>query len=138
MTKQDLKSGEQKSQRATEREISKDQWTTFLAEFTYENRGARARLEVIGPEVGHQVQRDDRSFNGISTNTKDGEDAVWITFVFGREDRLTYGIRNVAAIRVHTPVIQSGTALEVVAHDKTRTLLELSRPEDFALTAATR
>ena len=32
-------------------EIHPDRWIPFLAQFTKENRGAHARLEIIGPEV---------------------------------------------------------------------------------------
>src|SRR5262249_1309611 len=114
-------------------DIRTDQWMTFLTEFTRENRGAHARLEVIGTDVGYQVETDDRPFDGISADIKDDEHAVWITFGSTTADHLTHGIQNVTAIRVRPPLGQSGAALEVVAQDGTRTVLELSRPEAYAL-----
>ena len=48
----------------------------FLADFTRKNRGAHARLEVLGPDVGYQVETEDRPFDGIVPDLKDGEDAV--------------------------------------------------------------
>ena len=51
----------------------------FLADFTRNNRGAHARLEVLGPDVGYQVETDNRPFDGIAADENDGEDAVWIT-----------------------------------------------------------
>ena len=68
-----------KPQSQPTQDVGKDQWSTFLAEFTRENRGAHARLEVLGPEVGHQVPADDRPFDEISADMKDGEQTVWIT-----------------------------------------------------------
>jgi hypothetical protein len=136
MAKQDVKSREHQSGSATTQDIGKDQWSTFLDEFTRENRGAHARLEVLSADMGDQVETDNRPFDGVSADTKDGEDSVWITLGSGPEDHLTHGIQKVTAIRVRPPVGQSGAALEVVAQDGTTTLLELSRPEAYALPTA--
>jgi hypothetical protein len=38
------------------------------------------KIASLGPEVGYQVQTDDRSFDGITADIKDSERAVWITF----------------------------------------------------------
>lgn len=113
--------------------IGKEQWSAFFADFTRENRGAHARLEVLGSEVGHQVLTEDRPFDGISADLKDGEQSVWITFGSTTEDHFTHGVHNVTAIQVRSPVGESGAALEIIARDKTATLLELSRPEAYAL-----
>jgi hypothetical protein len=136
MTKQDVKSQEQQSGSATTQEIGKDQWRTFLDQFTRENRGAHARLEVLDADIGYQVETENRPFDGVSADTKDGEDAVWISLGSGSEGNLTHGIQKVTAIRVRPPVGESGAALQVVAQDGTTTLLELSRPEAYALPTA--
>jgi hypothetical protein len=118
-------------------EIEKDQWVTFLADFTRENRGAPARLEVAGAEVGHQVETENLPFDGVSTDGKDSEQAVWISFGSTLEDHLTHGIQNVTAIWVRLPSGQAGAALKVIANDGTTTILQLSRPEVYALPCAT-
>jgi hypothetical protein len=51
-------------------EIPASQWITFLTEFTSENRGAHARLEVLGPDIGYQVQTDNRPFLGHRRRSK--------------------------------------------------------------------
>jgi hypothetical protein len=89
MAKHAAKSRKQQPQSGATQDIDKDRWSTFLAEFTRENRGAHARLEVLGPDVGYQVQTEDRPFDGVSADTKDGERAVWITFGSTTEDHLT-------------------------------------------------
>jgi hypothetical protein len=135
MAKHVVKSNEQRVQtppRATE-EIRKDQWIPFLAAFTRENRGAHARVEVLGPDIGSQVETDNRPFDGISTDVKDGEHAVWITFGSTRADHVAHGVQNVAAIRVRPPVSDFGAVVEIVAQGGTRTILELSRPEAYEL-----
>jgi hypothetical protein len=135
MKEQTMKSPEQASRPGATQEIDKDQWSAFLAEFTRENRGAHTRLEVLGPDVGYQVETENRPFDGISADIKDAECAVWITFGSKVEDHMTHGIQNVTAIRVRRPVGELGAAVEVVAQDGTTTLLELSRPEAYAISA---
>jgi hypothetical protein len=105
----------------------------FLAEFTRENRGAHARLEVFGPDVGDQVITDDRPFDGISADTKDGERNVWIAFGSTPEDHFAHGVQNVTAIMVRPPTGHAGAALELEAEDGLKTLLSLSSREAYAL-----
>ena len=135
MAKQAGQATEQRAQppQTDTQEIPANQWMTFLTEFTHENRGAHARLEVLGPDVGYQVETENRPFDGIASAIKDGEHEVWITFGSTPGDHLTHGISNVRAIRVRPPVGESGPAVEVVAQDGTRTVLELSRPDEYAL-----
>lgn len=113
--------------------VERAEWIDFLAQFTRDNRGAHAQLEVLGPEVGYQVETEDRPFDGIGADVKDGEDAIWITFGDTLEDHLTHGIQCVTALRVRPPAGKFGAAVLVEARDGTKTLLELSRPEDYAL-----
>ena len=110
----------------------------FLAEFSRNNRGAHARLEIYGPDVGRQIETEDRPFDGIAADVKDGEDAIWITFGSTLEDHLSHGIQGVTGLWVRPPAGTFGAAVLVQAGDGTRTLLELSRPEDYALPPAGR
>ena len=108
----------------------------FLADFTRKNRGAHARLEVLGPNVGFQVETENRPFDGIVPDVKDGEDAVWIIFGSTPDQHLTHGVHGVIAIRVRLASALHGAAVLVEAQDGTKTLLELSRPEDYELPPA--
>jgi hypothetical protein len=116
--------------------IEPDQWTPFLAQFTRENRGAHATLEVLGPEVGYQVQTDDRPFDGITAYIKDGERAIWITFGSKPEEHFTHGVQEATVIWVVPPAGARGAALEIEAQDGTRTVLQLTTPEAYALPPA--
>jgi hypothetical protein len=116
-------------------QIPPDRWIPFLAQFTKENRGAHARLEIIGPDVetGYQVETADRPFDGVSSDTKDREREVWIAFGSTADDHLTHGVPCTTAIRVLPADETTGAVLEVEAADGTKTVLELTRPEDYAL-----
>ena len=136
MAKPSMKPSPQQSGAPQTLEIAVNQWISFFTDFTRQNRGAHARLDVIGTDVGYQVETDDRPFDGVSTDVKDGEHSVWITFGDTPESHLTHGIHNVTAIRLRPPMNQLGAALEVVARDGTRTVLELTLPEAYALPPA--
>lgn len=118
------------------RDIPANQWIPFLADFTRENRGAHAVLEVLGEQVGRQIATENRPFDGISADTKDGESTVWIAFGSTAANLFTHGVHGAKAIRVHPATVDSGAAIEVDARDGATTLLILSRPEEYALPAA--
>src|ERR1700704_5883753 len=118
-------------------ELEKNQWLAFLAEFTRQNRGAHARLEVLGDEIGYQVENENHIFEGISVDVKDGEKNVWITLGSTPADHHAHGIQNVTVIRVLPQTESAGAVVEVEAQDGSKTLLELTRPEDYALPPAT-
>jgi len=125
------------SRRGDTQKIARDQWNAFLAEFTRENRGAHARLDVIGADVGYQVETDDRPFDGVAADIKDRERIVWISFGSTPTDHLTHGVHDATAIWVLQPTGDAGPVLEIEAEDGTRTVLELSKPEAYALPPGT-
>ena len=118
--------------------IEPGQWAAFLAQFTRDYRGAHAKLEVLGEDVGYQVITDDRPFDGLAADVKDGERSVWVTFGSTPEEHLTHGVHNVKAIRMGPPPPDAAAVLEIEAGDSVRTLLTVSRPEAFALPPGSR
>ena len=118
-------------------ELGKHRRIAFLAEFIRQNRGAHARLEVVDPDIGYQIEAKDRTFDGVSIDVKDGEKNLWITLVSTPADHHAHGIQNVTASRVLPTTKSAGAVVEVEAHDGTKMLLELTRPEDYARPPAT-
>jgi hypothetical protein len=127
----------QKSDIATQT-IQEDQWVPFLDQFTRENRGTHARLEILGPDLGSQMEAEDRPFDGVSADNKAGERNVSILFGSSAEDHFEHGIQNVTAIRLRAAGGESGPTLEIVSKDGTKALLELSQPEAYELPPAGR
>lgn len=114
--------------------VERDRWIPFLAVFTQENRGAHGRLDIAGSDdIPYIVELEDRPFFGVAADVKDGEDAVWLTFGATPDDRVTHGVQQVTGIWAAPATADAGAALEIRAQDKTRTLLQLTRPEDFAI-----
>lgn len=113
--------------------VPRDQWNIFLTAFTRENRGAHARLEVVGGETKYQVETENKPFDGISVDFKDRECTVWIVLGQTAADHVSHGISNATALRVIPPAGGRGATLEVESEDRTKTILEMSNPADFAL-----
>jgi Family of unknown function (DUF5335) len=119
-------------------QIKPDQWTQFLAEFTRDYRGAHGRLEVLGvDEVRYAVETENKPFDGVSADTKDGERSVWIIFGATASDHLSHGIHGAIIIRMLPPSGGKGPVLEVEAKDGTKTVLGLSLPQEYALPEGT-
>jgi hypothetical protein len=121
------------SRRGDTQKIEMDRWIPFLATFTRENRGAHARLDVLGEGVGYQVETENRPFDGIGADIKDKERVVWIHFGATPSDHLSHGVHSATTIWVASPTEDSGPAIEIEAADGTKTVLELTRQEEFAL-----
>ncbi len=102
------------------REIPQSEWAGFFAEFTRENRGAHATVEIMGRDIGDQIQVSDQALDGVAADDKDGESRIWITFAGSGNDHLSHSVEDPVAVRVH------GTTLEIEDRDGVRTMLQLS------------
>jgi hypothetical protein len=112
-------------------EIERDQWNAVLASVTRDYRGAHARLEVIGPDVGYQVETENRPFDGIAADVKDRERTVWIYFGY-----LDHGAHRVSVVRMVPRIGDTGPVIEVEDEDGVKTILTLGDPEAYALPPA--
>jgi len=128
-----MQKGGMRPQGRRSEEIAQSRWVEYLAQFTRENRGAHARLEVMGEGVGRQVETENQPFEGADADVKDRERTVWLHFGSGTADHLAHGIHEARAIRALAPQGGMGAVLEIEAEDGTKTLLELTPAESFAL-----
>jgi hypothetical protein len=117
-------------------EIGLDRWIPFLAEFTRENRGAHARLEILGADAASRVETENRVFDGVSADVKDNERTVWFSFSSNAGDHLTHSVAKATAIRAIPARERMGPVLAVDAADGSRTLLQLGIADEFSLPPA--
>src|SRR3569833_3361375 len=94
-----MKSTRISTEKTSAQTLPSQEWIPFLAQFTVENRGAHARLDIVGAtaDVGYQVETEDRPFDGVAADTKGSESTVWITFVSAAGGRGARGGRRAAA-----------------------------------------
>jgi hypothetical protein len=116
-------------------EIERNQWKTFLDEFSKRNQLRPTRLEVIGEEIGAQEEERHLPFVGISFEAK-GAASGSVEIILGGESaadprHVTHTILNVERI---VPIVgikglEDGLGIEDTGGVKTllsfETLLEL-------------
>jgi len=118
----------------SQKDVQPDQWTPILSTVTRDFRGAHAQLEVLGSDIKYLKPTENRPFEGISADIKDGERVVWISFGGGGPNNpYTHSIHGVTAIHILTPDSSAGSAIEIEAGDGTKTILTLSAPGSFSL-----
>jgi hypothetical protein len=117
-------------------DIARERWIPFFDEFTRENRGAHATLEIVNGDIGDQLETDDRPLDGVAADLKGSAPAVWITFGSTRSEHLTHGVHDVIAVRLLAPAPPEKSVLEIESSDGTKTLLTVGLPAEFALPPA--
>ena len=83
-------------------EIERNQWKTFLEEFSKRNQLRPTSLEIIGGDIGAQEEEKSLPFIGASFETK-GDEAGSVEIMLGGETaadsrELTHTIRNAQRI----------------------------------------
>ena len=108
-------------------EIERNQWETFLDEFSRRNQSRPTRLEVIGEEIGAQEEETHLPLTGVSFETK-GTASGSVEIILGGEStadsrRLTHTVAGVKRIvpLVGTGALEDGLAIE--SEDGVKTLL---------------
>ena len=99
-------------------EIERNQWKTFLDEFSKRNQLRPTRLEVIGEDIGAQEEEKHLPFVGISFEPK-GSAAGGVEIILGRETaadqrHVTHTILNVQRIvpLIGTSGLEDGLGIE--------------------------
>jgi hypothetical protein len=108
-------------------EIDRNQWKTFLDEFSRRNQLRPSRLEIIGEEIGTQEEETHLPFTGISFETK-GTASGSVEIILGGETsadprRLTHTVNGVKRIMplIGTSALEDGLGIE--DEDGVKTLL---------------
>jgi nucleotide-binding universal stress UspA family protein len=101
------------------------EWAERLEELTRRNTGTRARLEVIDPEIGAQVEERGAPFLGAAFDPRDARVHIMFAGVDGG-GHLTRSISGVTAIQLLRDRFGRDVFLRV-AHGRGQTLLTLER-----------
>jgi hypothetical protein len=100
------------------KEIPRDDWTEFFDSFSRRHQGWLVTVEVLGPDVGDQVEARELPLEGITAELRDtGGDEIEV-FVGARPDsHVSHKIT--APERVYLKQSEEGTdeALEIASKD---------------------
>lgn len=105
------------------REIPREQWITFLNDFSKQHENWIITVEVIGSDIGDQEEVSGLPLVGISADLKAGENRIEI-IAGGRPDaHVTRIINNPSRVWHKQPKGVADEAIDVESDDGTKTLV---------------
>ena len=77
------------------KEISRTEWPSFFDSFSRQHEGWLATLEILGPEIGAQIEERDLPFEGITDEWDETEGNTIMIMAGGKaDDHVTHMIRR--------------------------------------------
>ncbi|HXG94066.1 MAG TPA: DUF5335 family protein [Blastocatellia bacterium] len=95
-------------------EIDRDKWAGFLESFSLQHQGWLVTIEVMGADIGAQVESTDLPLQGITADLK-GSDAPSISIMVGEkaDDHVTHTIHGPTVVRLRQNEQGADEALEI-------------------------
>ena len=121
-------------------EIPREQWQTYLDEFSQRNAGRAAGIQLISEELGTQQEAQMMPFEGITLETK-GSLASSIEIMLGgtgpADDRnLTHTVTQVRRIVPKNGSDGREDALEIETEDGAKTILVFKKLAELTASAS--
>jgi hypothetical protein len=111
-------------------EILRSDWQEFFDSFSQKHRGSSVTLEILGPEIGAQVQQRELAFAGIVADT--GEIRGYqIAIMMGDrpDDHITHSISQLSHISLEQTDEGNDVALAIKSADGVTALLRFTAPQ---------
>lgn len=103
-------------------EIPRDSWKTFFTRFSEEHETQFVAVEVLGHDIGAQVEGRTLLLSGISPGDDAGE-SLALMFDSVNGDHLTHIVNKPTHVRVQKAPDRTDQALEIESADGTKTLV---------------
>ena len=103
-------------------EIPREAWNQFFARFSEDHETQFVAVEVMGREIGAQVEGQALLLGGISPSDPDSE-ALALTFDSVSGDHLTHMVNKPTHVWLQRAPDNTDEALEIESADGTRTLV---------------
>jgi Family of unknown function (DUF5335) len=106
------------------REIPRDEWVEFLDSFSRQHEGWLVTVEVLGSEIGAQVEAQELPLQGITAELKDGgEDAISVILGGGPTGHVTHSITGPTHVRIEQTEDGADMTLQIESGDGVTTLV---------------
>lgn len=106
------------------REIPRREWVEFLDSFSRQHEGWLVTVEVLGAEIGAQVEAQELPLQGITAELKGGdEDAISVILGGGATERVTHNITGPTHVRVEQTEEGADMTLQIESGDGVTTLV---------------
>jgi hypothetical protein len=111
------------------KEIPKNEWPKFLNNFSSKHEGWSVTLEILGPELGAQVQEHDLALAGIVDEWDGVHDHQIDIMVGGKPDaHITHSIKNPTQVSLEQTEGCEDVALAIKSADGVMALLRFVSP----------
>lgn len=105
------------------REIPRDEWVEFFDGFSRQHEGWLITVEVLGSELGAQVEARELRLEGISADLKGDENAISIMVGETPDDHVTHTITQPTHVRLEQTREGANEAIQIESGDGVTTLL---------------
>ena|SRR5438270_7560212 len=108
------------------REIPRDEWAEFLETFSRQHEGWLVTVEVLGAEIGTQVEAEEKPLAGITAEQKGGsENSISVTVGLTPAERVTHNIQAPTQVRIEQTENGADMALQIESAGGVTTLVRL-------------
>ena len=108
------------------REIPREEWTEFLDSFSRQHEGWLVTVEVLGEEIGAQMEAEGKPLEGITAKLKNGgEDSISIIVGRTPAEHITHNIQSPTHVRIQQAENGADIALQIESSDGETTLVRL-------------
>ncbi len=104
------------------REIPRDAWDYFFTRFSNDHETQFVAVEVMGQDIGAQVEGQTLLLTGVSRADENGE-SLALSFDSVNGEHLTHMVSNPTHVWVQRAPDNTDEALEIESADGTRTLV---------------
>jgi hypothetical protein len=115
------------------REIGREEWVAFFDSFSRQHDRWLITLEVLGPEIGAQIESREQALNGITAElSTTGEDVISILVGSRSNDHVAHMVHAPSHVRLKETAEGAHEALQIESASGVTTLLRFRsavRPE---------
>jgi len=111
------------------KEIPKSEWPEFFDNFSRQHEGRLATLEILGSEIGAQVEETELAFEGVVDEWDEVQgNEILIMFGAKPDDHITHSISRPTQVSLEQTDEGANAALAIKSVDGTTALLRFRSP----------
>lgn len=111
------------------RQIERSEWPAFFDSFSRQHEGWLASLEILGPDLGAQVQELELPFEGITDESGETEGNTIMIMTGGKtDDHVTHTISRPTEVSLEQTDEGADAALAIKSEDGVTALLRFRSP----------
>jgi hypothetical protein len=110
-------------------EITRTEWPSFFDSFSRKHQGWLATLEILGTDIGAQVEERELAFEGITDESDEGRGDTIMIMAGGKpDDHVTHTISRPTEVSLEQTDEGADAALAIKSEDGVTALLRFRSP----------